>query len=89
MGPTAQGSGESFLLGMAAAYYHPRHPDFYVQLLGDTVFLTNIPGSQDNEYVVVASLPVGQWFNPQDRHGRPVPVSLWRTETGQLHGAWI
>jgi hypothetical protein len=81
-------SEQSFVLNMAQPNYHPMWQDFYLQIIGDTLFANNIPPRGTNHYWVIQSLPVGQWFTPQDRGGQPVPVSLFVTQAGEIHGAW-
>jgi hypothetical protein len=87
--PNAQSEPSPFLLTMATPYYHPQHRNLYVQLLGDSLFVTNIPPHDHNEYFVVREFPRGQWFNLRDKHGRQMPVSLLVTNTGELYGCWI
>jgi hypothetical protein len=84
MGARAQ----PFLLNMAQAYYHPQYSDFLLQLLGNAVFVNNVPPTGENESFWIRDLPVGQWFTPRDRHGREIPLALFVSETGELYGAW-
>jgi hypothetical protein len=90
MSSDPSGKGSQFSIEMAAAYYHPDFPkgDYFMQMIGDTLFV-NVPPPKTRGYVVIATLPVGQWTQLDDGTGNKLDVAVMRTEAGELKGAWL
>jgi hypothetical protein len=82
---------DTFTIQEYQPYYHPRHPEFFVQSLGGVVFFTHIPGgTRVNESVRLQSIADGRWstFTSSVLGGATIPVALWR-QGPTLRGRWL
>lgn len=79
---------EPFVIQEYQAYYHPRHPAFFVQYLGGIVFFTHIPGANVNESVRIDDIATDRWCTFTSSGKVTIPVTLWR-EGSTLRGRWL
>jgi hypothetical protein len=66
-------------------HYHPQHPAFYVQLLGDTLFFP----ARARGALTMGEFPEGRWVTVTDGDGVNRPIVALRRDGSTVSAAWL